>query len=165
MKKIVTSSEMKEIERRTIEEIGIPSLVLMERAAMQVVSAIGDEEAVLVVCGVGNNGADGLAVARLLKIAGKDVRINIVGNVENATEEFKLQKAICDKLGVRRVQDKFITPDVIVDAIFGIGLSREVTGEYYDAIEFINNYKLSCKDKERKCKVPSVEIPYGLDCN
>lgn len=165
MKKIVTSSEMKEIERRTIEEIGIPSLVLMERAAMQVVSAIGDEEAVLVVCGVGNNGADGLAVARLLKLAGKDVRINIVGNVENATEEFKLQKAICDKLGVRRVQDKFITPDVIVDAIFGIGLSREVTGEYYDAIEFINGYKLSRKDKERKCKVISVDIPSGLDCN
>ena len=75
MKKIVTSSEMKEIERRTIEEIGVPSLVLMERAAMQVVSAIGDEEAVLVVCGVGNNGADGLAIARLLKLAGKDVRI------------------------------------------------------------------------------------------
>jgi len=165
MKKIVTSSEMKEIERRTIEEIGVPSLVLMERAAMQVVSAIGDEEAVLVVCGVGNNGADGLAIARLLKLAGKDVRINIVGNVENATEEFKLQKAICDKLGVRRVQDKFITPDVIVDAIFGIGLSREVTGEYYDAIEFINNYKLSRKDKERKCKVISVDIPSGLDCN
>ena len=72
MKKIVTSSEMKEIERRTIEEIGIPSLVLMERAAMQVVSAIGDEEAVLVVCGVGNNDDILLPVRKTKCSAGYD---------------------------------------------------------------------------------------------
>ena len=70
MKHVITGSEMKNIDRYTIEEIGIPSLVLMERAALSVADEITKDfkknNVVCCVCGVGNNGADGVAVSRIL---------------------------------------------------------------------------------------------------
>lgn len=157
MRKIVTSNEMKQIEQYTINTLGIPSIVLMERAALSVVSHINKGSSVLVVCGTGNNGADGLAIARMCQLRGDDVRIYIVGDQDKATKEFLVQKTICENIDIELLGERQIEPDVIVDAIFGIGLSREITGEFYDAISFINRYK-----RDKSCKIISVDIPSGL---
>ena len=78
MKIILSPSQMQECDERTINEIGIPSLVLMERAALKVVEAVEthypDAKKFAVVCGPGNNGGDGVAVARILHLEGKEAR-------------------------------------------------------------------------------------------
>ena len=91
MKYIVTAEEMKRADAYTMNTIGIPSLVLMERAALKTVEALHTEQfcldKVLVVCGVGNNGGDGMAVARLLFLEGVDVTACVVGNREKASDQ------------------------------------------------------------------------------
>ncbi|HET7040596.1 MAG TPA: NAD(P)H-hydrate epimerase, partial [Gemmatimonadales bacterium] len=80
--RILTAEAMREVDRAAIEELGIPSLVLMENAAIGVVEAIGESfgeaESAAIFCGPGNNGGDGLAVARHLSVRGWEVRIFLV---------------------------------------------------------------------------------------
>ena len=84
MKKLVTCKEMKDLDSTTIREIGVPSEVLMERAALKVVEEtekyLQKDERILVVCGSGNNGGDGIAVARLFHLKGMRVEFYMVGN-------------------------------------------------------------------------------------
>jgi NAD(P)H-hydrate epimerase len=95
---LVTAGEMKEFDRYTIEVMGIPAIVLMERAALASVETLHEREhgfnlqSVLCVCGAGNNGGDGFAVARLLKLQGVRVRALFIGAVEKMTQETTLQK-------------------------------------------------------------------------
>ena len=104
MKYLVTGSEMKQYDTNTTEKYGMPSLVLMERAALAVAAELeklplyGD--AVLVVCGTGNNGADGLAVARLLFLAGRNVEIVLVGNRDKMTPQCRKQLEIVQAYGL-----------------------------------------------------------------
>lgn len=95
---------MKEIDRRTIAEIGIPSMVLMERAALAVAEEVKKRtkktEKIWCACGCGNNGADGVAAARLLHLAGYPVMVVYIGNREKGSEEFKRQAAIAENLGI-----------------------------------------------------------------
>ena len=137
MREIVTAKEMKTLDSNTIQKAGIPSLVLMERAALQTVSELTkrinekDKEKILVVCGTGNNGGDGLAIARLLYLQGFKIWYYIVGNEEKMTSETARQLRTAEYYGVPRVhnlgQYEYTT---IVDAIFGVGLSRPVEGKY-----------------------------------
>ncbi len=163
MRYVVSNTEMKAIEQYTIKNIGIPSIVLMERAALsvrdEIMSVLKKNDKVLVVCGVGNNGADGLAVARLLHEAGIFCAIYLVGDEDKATEEWKLQKNIVDN-----IDDDILcfvtTPDfneynIIVDAIFGIGLTRDVEGMFKTVIEQIN--------AAQKAIVVAVDIPSGIN--
>ncbi len=162
MKYIVTPGEMKEYDNNTITKIGIPSMVLMERAAIAIRDAInqniGKPTTALIVAGVGNNGADGLALARMLTEQGCTVTVCVFGNEDKATTEWKQQKEIlthyaCDIVAgpvavetlacFARSQAKF---DVLADALFGVGLNREVCSPYAEAIAFmnaINGYKVS----------------------
>ena len=100
MKYIVTAEEMKRADAYTMNTIGIPSLVLMERAALKTVEALHTEQfcldKVLVVCGVGNNGGDGMAVARLLFLEGVDVTACVVGNREKASDQAAQQLHILE---------------------------------------------------------------------
>lgn len=160
MRKIVTANEMKQLEQYTINTLGVPSIALMERAASSVVKHIKKGSSVLVICGTGNNGADGLAVARMCHIRGDEVRIYIVGDMDKATKEFLVQRTICDNLDIELLGESPIEPDVIVDAIFGIGISREVTDEYLEAIKYINSFK-----SNNKSKIISVDVPSGLNCD
>ena len=159
MRYITTADEMKEIEKHVINEIGISSLVLMERAALGVTREIkgcpGDRIEICVVCGCGNNGADGVAIARQLKEDNYKVDVVILGKEEKFSEEMKVQLSIYKKMG-----DKYFTEipdkkyDFFVDAIFGIGLTREITDEaILKAIETIN---LS------GAYIYSVDIPSGI---
>lgn len=150
---------MKEIDRQTIKEVGIPSLVLMERAALSVVIAIeeqyGKGQRVLCVCGTGNNGADGIAVARILQERGIDSAIYIPKESEHCTEEWKVQLAIAVSLEIPifRKSPNWEEYTILVDAIFGIGLSREITGVYRNIIEQMNHLNI---------RTVAVDIPSGV---
>ena len=150
---------MKELDRYTIEENQVPSCVLMERAALavfsEITSRIGKEKTILVVCGTGNNGGDGIAIARLLHLAGYSASVYVAGDPQKMTEETRRQYTIAVKYGV--VFQSSFEPrkaSVLVDALFGVGLSREITGIFRDQIEEMN----SC-DAFRV----SVDIPSGID--
>lgn len=158
MKYILTGEQMRYADRYTIEQMGVPSLVLMERAALQVVHTLETEQIdcsnVLVVCGSGNNGGDGLAIARMLAQKECNVDIWYVGNYDSASEENQKQYVIAQNYGVS-VRNTFEEKEysVIIDAIFGTGLKREVTGVYKEAIETLN---------QLKAKKVAVDIPSGI---
>lgn len=162
MKKyVLDGAQMKEVDRYSIEEKGIPSLVLMERAALSVCQVIsgeyGREHRVLFVCSCGNNGADGLAAARILHTRGWQVEVCIVGGRQKATAEFDIQLNICEKLGVSvSTSLECREYDIIVDAIFGIGLSRNLEGSYADVV-----FAMNSSGKE----IVSVDIPSGIDAS
>ena len=93
-----TGEQMRRADLYTIEEIGVPSMVLMERAALEVVRCMEEEQLdfrkVLVICGSGNNGGDGYAIARLLHLKGHDVTIFFAGNSQKRSEENAQQAKI-----------------------------------------------------------------------
>ncbi len=162
MKYVLNSAMSKEVDRYTIEEVGMPSLVLMERAALavatkcaQAAEKFGREVRICAVCGCGNNGADGVAAARILTWQGMPVDIIVVGNEENATADFGRQIEIAANSGlVFRNSGAIEEYDIIIDAIFGVGLSRAVEGEYGKVIEQING---------ANNLVISVDLPSGID--
>lgn len=157
MRYLVNGEEMKQIDRETIEGTGIPSMVLMERAALAVVGEIRqrvDAPSVLCVCGCGNNGADGLAIARILTEEGIVADVLIAGKEEHATSEWKQQKTIIDNLPIRVVTNPVMAEyTVIVDAMFGVGLGRDITGKYAEWIEKING---------SSALVVAVDMPSGI---
>ncbi len=159
--KAITAEQMRHYDSYTINTIGIPSLVLMERAAL----AVRDEvlnafplnlQNVVVVAGSGNNGGDGLDVARLLHIAGVKVTILNVGNPDHASEEHQVQDRICQYYKIPQTSDLNVLKDasLIVDALFGIGIDRPVEGNYAAAIEAINN---------SDAVVVAVDMPSGIN--
>ena len=155
MQYIVTEDEMREYDNNTIEKIGIPSMVLMERAALAVRDAIlakiSRRSTVLIVTGSGNNGADGLALARLLAEEDYNVTVCPIGERKHASQQYLQQLAILRHYSVdiwkeeivprmiERIQECPFLFDVIVDAVFGVGLSREVRGHYAEAIKCMNS--------------------------
>lgn len=158
MRILVNSREMKACDSCTIEHFGVPSLVLMERAALAVVEELLKEpvkrDRCLVVCGLGNNGGDGLAVARLLYQKGSQVTVLWGMKREKATPETLKQYEILCRYGIPVVdtlpEEAF---DVIVDAMFGIGLSRPIEGACRKLIEALN---------ERAGYKVAVDIPSGV---
>ena len=158
MKRILTAAQMKQADRNTIETMGVPSLVLMERAALSCVeelqSGTWNTGKVLAVCGPGNNGGDGAAIARILKTKGVDAELFCLGNPEKYSEGMRVQKKIAENYGVREVKNPdFREYTVIIDAIFGIGVSRPLAGEYRRAVEAI------CASG---VPVLAVDIPSGI---
>lgn len=144
MRYVTTGKQMKEIDRYTMEEIGIPSMVLMERAAWAFVEeirgALKKTDRIWVACGTGNNGADGVAAARMLTLEGFRPVILLAGDAERGTEEFKAQLAIARKLGVPVFETEDFIPgkcEVILDAVFGVGLSRPIEGAYREFMEML----------------------------
>ena len=158
MEYLVSGAQMKEYDSGTIEKTGIPSLVLMERAAYATAEEIQKrfrkEKNMLVIAGCGNNGGDGFAVGRILQEYGYEVDYVLIGSREKCSAETEKQIQILENMGMTIGQTLPETPyDVIVDALFGIGLSREVTGNYLEAIRYMN---------EAKSYVVSADIPSGI---
>ena len=162
MRYALTAAMAKETDRITIEEIGVPSVVLMERAAEAVALKTAEIAAlfnrtvkVLAICGCGNNGADAIAAARILNWQGLYVDIATVGNEERATEEYMLQMQIALKSGMRVVNISAIPEyDIVIDGMFGIGFNGAVRKEYEDIINLIN---------DTRNIVVSVDVPSGID--
>lgn len=146
MRYLPTGKMMGEADRHTIEEIGIPSLVLMERAALQCLRVIEsrqiDTGKVLIVCGSGNNGGDGFALARLFLEKGICPTVAFVGKETSRSEECATQMKIFEALGgeiLSEIPEREYT--LVVDAIFGVGLSREISGRYASVLETMNRLK------------------------
>ena len=133
MKYILTGSEMKSWEKRTMDTYHVPSILLMERAAgavtEELLSGDYDLHKILIVCGTGNNGGDGLAVARMLKMKNLKAEVSLVGDVETMTAETRLQFEMYQAIAGNMVtKPDFEEYTVIVDALLGSGCNREVTG-------------------------------------
>lgn len=161
MKPVVNSAQMKAIDSYTIQQVGIPAMVLMERAALHISECVrrhaGRADRILAVCGTGNNGADGIAAARILFQNAYQADILIVGDEENASEQAKQQLNIARNLGISIDSNmKLDEYTIIIDALFGIGLSRPVSGIYESIVNEINNGNQT---------VFAVDIPSGLSAD
>lgn len=165
--KVSRVNEMRELDRTAIEEYGIIEEILMENAGDAVYSVIAREFWVanrdfVIFCGVGNNGGDGLVVARKLHSNGGNVTVFIMGNPQKFKGAAKTNYEIAQNLDFVLVvleepeQALFALQeaDVVVDAILGTGLDREVTGQYKKMIDFINHIE---------SPVISVDIPSGIN--
>ena len=165
MKYLVNGREMKEIDRCSIEEYKIPSLVLMERAAYAVACEterlVPKGGRVLAACGTGNNGADGIAAARILFLHGIDAVILLPDLKKQGSVEFLAQLEIAERLGIFICETKDFIPgpfDAVIDGIFGIGLSRNVEGIYKEMIGLISGLLTG----NRKPVVVAVDMPSGI---
>lgn len=181
----MTGAQMKQIDQDTIQRIGIPSMVLMERAALAAAEEAksllssrkspepsgnsAEESGILAVCGMGNNGADAIAAARILKGWGYRVRILLWGKAEHATQENRLQQKIAENLHISMIWEGQTEEElwkreieegrwpVVIDGIFGIGLSRPVEGAAFRLLEYLQE-----KKQEGKIQVAAVDIPSGI---
>ncbi len=176
MDKVVTAAMMRELDRRAIEDHGVPGTVLMENAGAGSFELIREEfwppGRVSIFCGRGNNGGDGFVIARHLLNAGvrpdvyllakrADVRGDAKTNLD-ILRKMKLEvKEVLDRKGLAEVRGKVMHSDLIVDAILGTGLNSEVKGFFREVIEFINKVSRGGPG----IPVFAVDIPSGLNAD
>lgn len=160
---LVNAKQMKLCDTYTIETIGMPAMVLMERAALAVVQHLTEPDRydlsqVLVAAGTGNNGGDGYAIARLLHLAGIPVTIWQTGNPDHFTTETAQQAAICAHYQIPHLHrlDSFLGYTLIVDAYLGIGVAGNLRTDAVKLIESIRQSGLP---------VVAVDIPSGIDAS
>ncbi len=162
---LVSANEMKQLDDNTIKKTGIPSLVLMERAALAVARCTMAylkemvSGKILIVAGNGNNAADGVCAGRILKEYGYDVDICLLKSRHDYTGELQLQNQIARTYNIPFLSEEevdFKHYRVVIDSIFGIGLNRDVDGPAKDMILRIN---------ESDCYVISVDIPSGINAS
>ncbi len=178
MRYAVSSSEMKRYDRNTSEYFGISSEVLMERASLKIADNIdrwkesrnsSRKLRVLVLAGSGNNGGDGVCAGRILSQRGYVVNICLVGDPAKYSDLLISQLKTAEKYGISsdtfsNIRDnKSISDwDIIIDAMFGIGLSRPVTGVYADAA----SYCARCKEERKEdIFIVSVDVPSGINAD
>jgi NAD(P)H-hydrate epimerase len=167
----LTRTQVREFDRRAIEEYGVPSIVLMEnagRGAAELLVSLGIQGRVIVCCGKGNNGGDGFVIARHLDLQNVDVRVTLFASPEELTGDARtnyeiltrslIPTIILDGRGFNAgiLRKGLAKADWVVDALFGTGLSGPVRPPFDSVIEQING---SGK------KVLAVDVPSGLDCN
>ena len=143
--KILSSAQIREADQYTIKNEPISSLDLMERACEAFVHKFlqinVEKKPVKIFCGVGNNGGDGLAIGRLLKESGWEVYLYIMGNTRNGSDDFKanldrsdLYAVIGDKKDLPKIEGS----GIIIDGLFGSGLSRPFEGFYKEVVQYLN---------------------------
>ncbi len=169
--KILTAQQTRSIDLRATERFGIPSLILMENAALAVVDAIfehyRDCERVAIVCGTGQNGGDGLAVARHLENRGVVPSLFIVGERSRFKGDAETNLRICERLALPMhdivdtdsLENALVyasDADVVVDALFGTGLNRAPEGIYAEVIRSINELTLP---------IVAVDLPSGANAS
>ena len=169
--KILTSAQMRNIDRRATDRFGIPSLLLMENAAIACVDAIFEHYAsadrISIFCGTGSNGGDGLAIARHLHNRGVGVTIVIAGDRAKFNGDAETNFRICERLHLpiydATDDDSLVDAlahasdcDVVVDAIFGTGLNRAPEGLYENVIRAVS---------ELAAPIVAIDVPSGLDAS
>lgn len=155
---LLTVAEMADADRRAIAA-GIPGIALMEAAGAAVVRMLQRHHArgrVLVLCGPGNNGGDGFVVARLLKDAGRDVTLALLGEVSALKGDAAAMAQHWDGPTLLAGPALVAGTDVIVDALFGAGLSRALDGEAASLVDAVN---------VAGAPVVAVDLPSGLNGN
>lgn len=172
---VMSREQVRAFDFRAINELGVPGVVLMENAGRSCAELIKDklahvaEPKVCIFCGTGNNGGDGYVIARHLANSGFRTSVIIVGDRIKVKGDAKINLDILQQLGQPIEQlnlNDADTPgkvaafadgaDMLVDAIFGTGLSGKLSDEYKRLIESIN---------AMSCPVLAVDIPSGLDCD
>ena len=167
---VLDNDALREADRHTIEDLGVLGLVLMENAATGVVDAIRETwpeaRKVLILCGRGNNGGDGLAAARHLANGGHQVELMLLAGQETLSEDartnltwaraFDLQVTVVDGDDLTPLEQRLAAPDppdIIIDALLGTGLDRPLTGRLARVVDLVNG-----------CPAPvvSVDVPTGL---
>ena len=162
--RLFTAEESRELDRKTIEEHGVPSLVLMENAAAALADAAADiarTNSVVIFCGSGNNGGDGIAAARILAERGFAVKAYLVGNrgklsCDAAVMEQRLENCglvLEDYTGSDEQIEITKASGVIIDAMLGTGLNSAVRGTYAEVIELVNSLNIP---------VAAADIPSGV---
>src|SRR5688572_21608767 len=158
------SAQVRELDRRAIEQHGIPAFTLMQRAAAAVHKEIRwrwpEARRVTVVCGPGNNGGDGFLVAVLARESGYEVRALLVGSAGVRQGAAAEAWAALGRAGVQAAAfnpEALDKSEIIVDAMLGIGLTRAVEGRMRAAIDAIN------ERRRLGARVLAVDIPTGLD--
>jgi NAD(P)H-hydrate epimerase len=166
--KIGTSKITENIDRACVENLGIPLIVLMENAALKVLKHLETDKysSYIIVCGAGNNGRDGLAVARHLSVLDKRVEVFVVFNKsKNMSEGFCANYNILKNMGMtiteitniealQKLKASILESEVAVDALFGTGLNKEVQGLFKQIIEVVNEYSSF---------TVSVDVPSGMN--
>ncbi len=167
---VLDNETMRQADRHTIENLGVPGIVLMENAATGVVDALREEypdaTSVLVLCGPGNNGGDGLAAARHLVNGGHDVRVLLFGTEDRLSPDSAINLRLARAFGVdvTIVEDDTLEaldaallphpPDVVVDAMLGTGSDRPLAGRFAAIVERVNDLGSA---------VIAVDVPTGLN--
>lgn len=193
MQKVLTAEQMREVDRLTTTRYGIPSIILMENAAHAVARVITEKlggsvkgKSILILCGKGNNGGDGAALARILGISGAFADVVLFGKVKDTNgdarinfnvlcsdgyeEDDECSSAFCN---LREIQSKdewnvfqlhhWQDADVVVDAIFGTGLTRPLDIWLYNVIHELN---FLGEDTELKPRLRiAIDIPSGLNAD
>jgi hydroxyethylthiazole kinase-like uncharacterized protein yjeF len=167
--KVSTVEEMRGLDQSAIENYGITQELLMENAGGAVFFIILQECGIkdkkfAVFCGIGNNGGDGLVVARKIHSTGGEVRVFLLGDEKKFKGSAKKNFDIASKLpiemkrieSVKSIKEEALQCDVVVDALFGTGLTRDVGGLYREAIRLIN---------QSQKPVFSIDIPSGINGN
>ncbi|GAB4539504.1 MAG: NAD(P)H-hydrate dehydratase [Thermodesulfovibrionia bacterium] len=182
MLKVVTAEEMQEIDRVTIEEYGIAGTILMERAGLSVARVVdgllkeGRERTVIVLCGGGNNGGDGMVVARLLHNQGYNVVAFLTAEPDELKGDARINYNAAKRFGVRVYPiDRFLTHysshithhTIIIDALLGTGLNKEVRGTLKTVIEKVNKSSSTVTSPPATVTSPpatvvSIDIPSGI---
>ena len=171
--RVLNAAQMRDADRQTIEEIGIPSMVLMENAGRQVVAALEaayddlQDRHVAVLCGRGNNGGDGFVVARTLMQRGVEVSVFLVGQVSEVRGDARTNLEILGRLGLTVVEiadsqawelhfSEIGDCTLIVDAIFGTGLNAPVSGLMETVVADVNASAIP---------VVAIDLPSGLSAD
>jgi len=157
MQKIVSGKQVKELDKLYVNESGISSHQLMERAANEFchwfTANFKKDKTINVYCGTGNNGGDGLAIARLLSEKGYTVNIAVIGNRKKGSTDFINNLKVLPENIVVSNGENTKPSEIIIDAIFGVGINRPLEGEYLELIRTLN--------QESGVKI-SVDLPSGL---
>jgi NAD(P)H-hydrate epimerase len=167
----LSRAEARAVDRHAIEQLGIPGVVLMEnagRGAAELLLSLGGSGRIVICCGKGNNGGDGLVIARHLHLAGREVRILLYADPDELQGDARINLEIVRKLDLPMLISKGSELDEaglrhelvgavwIVDALFGTGLTGPVRPPLDRVIELIN---------ASLARVLAVDIPSGLDCD
>jgi NAD(P)H-hydrate epimerase len=180
---IISSAQMREIDRMTTERYGTPSLELMENAAGATARAVithggGANSSILILCGPGNNGGDGAACARLLAQAGAKVDVVLFGKIENTKGDAQTNFAgVKDASGDASIRffecessERWCSLEktelsqpyaIVVDALFGTGLTRPLDGVFEEALGYFRRLR----EKEDRPTIISIDIPSGLNAD
>lgn len=167
--KFATSEDIRSIDEYCISKLKIPETILMENAGIKVIKNLNlkDNASFVLICGAGNNGGDGFVVARHLFALNKKVKVFFIGNKDKMTESTKANYNILKNIGVKvtssisaenieEVKSAVIGCDVVIDAIFGTGLKREITGIFKLMISMIN---------ENAKYIVAIDVPSGLQAD